>query len=994
MKKLNFHSPLIMVFLTIILALGCGKEIKEPVDTTAPVVTLSSPTGDTVTNNNKLKVTGSIDDSAISSVTFILNGWQKSVPVNDGGFSKTITLIEGSNSFQVTAVDQAGKRGDSPKLTIILDTVSPSVAINLPESGTYINTNTVIIKGTIADSAPSSEIEGGILLAGGVTATISSENWTVTLTGLDEGSITITARVWDRAGNEGESLPVNITIDTQAPQVSITSPAPGSTNALIVIVEGTASDALSGIALVTVNDVTADFFNGNFSYILNGLSGGPLTVIAEATDNAGNTASDAVSIIISPPVITSLNPTRGAVGTEVIINGGYFGTVQGSSTVSFSGVEAPITVWSEEVIVARVPEGATPGPVVVKVNGAKSNGVYFLVLDIWFPIGPGGGRIRSLAIDPVNPNIIYAGTDKAGVFKSVNGGELWFAVNKGLPVTLEGGMRILGPMAIDPVTPSTIYVPIWEAGIYKSLDGGLNWFDSSNGLSSLKVGFVAVDPLDPDILYTTGGKSYDGGANWISITTGYNIIFHPLDSDIIYRYYTGSGIYQSINGGLSWVEKNNGLTSLDIRALVMDQTAPDILYAGSFGAGVFKTFDGGDNWTQAGLPSNNVYSLAIDPANPSRIYAGTTVGMFTSTDGGSNWNPSSSGMGEKGVRCIAINSNDPNIIYAGTEYYGVFKSINGGANWQAINTGLFNFYARYIAIDPISTSIIYTGGFKSTDGGANWCEIPSRFSTTMVIDPQTTSILYAGGSGGIFKSIDAGATWFTINNGLTDTRILELIIDPTNTSILYTTTFANGLFKTTDGGDNWFPINNGLPSDDVVSQCLAISPENTNIIFAGIDSVFDIDTGIWTPGRVYKSIDGGNNWFLVLTIEGIRDPVSSLAIHPLETDIIFAGGDRVYKSTDGGASWNHYIDGLPYHLISSIVPGPSDTSLVYLSMGYFSSLLPEGDVFRSIDGGVNWQAFNEGLLNIQILDLKMDPQNPKVLYTASNGGGIYKRILQ
>ena len=115
-------------------------------------------------------------------------------------------------------------------------------------------------------------------------------------------------------------------------------------------------------------------------------------------------------------------------------------------------------------------------------------------------------------------------------------------------------------------------------------------------------------------------------------------------------------------------------------------------------------------WTSNGPEGGTIYALAIDPATPATLYAGTWGGgVFKSTNGGGNWSAVNTGLTNTTVRALAIDPVTPATLYAGTDGGGVFKSTNGGANWSAANTGLTDTYVRALAIDPVTPATLYAG---------------------------------------------------------------------------------------------------------------------------------------------------------------------------------------------------------------------------------------------------------------------------------------------
>ena len=187
------------------------------------------------------------------------------------------------------------------------------------------------------------------------------------------------------------------------------------------------------------------------------------------------------------------------------------------------------------------------------------------------------------------------------------------------------------------------------------------------------------------------------------------------------------------------------------------------------------------------------HHAGISTAAP--VQTGKNAAPFsTSTNGGSTWNSSASGLSGANVRSLVISPTAPATIYAATEY-GVFKSLDGGGNWSA--TGLVTFI-EVLAIDPVTTTTVYAGGpggvYKTTDAGINWSAINNGlvsnsfipFVTAVVIDPTNAATLYAGTSsgGGVFKSTDGGSNWSAVNNGLTVTAGTATFVPTVNTLAL------------------------------------------------------------------------------------------------------------------------------------------------------------------------------------------------------------------
>jgi photosystem II stability/assembly factor-like uncharacterized protein len=311
----------------------------------------------------------------------------------------------------------------------------------------------------------------------------------------------------------------------------------------------------------------------------------------------------------------------------------------------------------------------------------------------------------------------------------------------------------------------------------------------------------------------------------------------------------GTGAFQSTDGGATWHAIDGAppyaLTNFDIRSLAVDPACPATVYAGTNGGGVFQSTDAGATWNASnnGLTNLRVQTVVLDPTNPATVYAGTNGGgVFQSTDGGTTWTAVNSGLTNLSVQTVAVDSTNSANLYAGTNGGGVFVSTDGGASWSASNNGLASLNVRYLAVDPATPSTVYaataSGLFRSTDSGSSWHPINSGLpsnslqSYALAIDPTDSSTLYTAisyKSGlmneyAIYKSTDGGDAWSYSSNGLVYLAN-ALVIDPVTPSTLYATTIV-GVYKSTDGGANWSQT--GVPG----AQALALDPTAPSTVYA------------------------------------------------------------------------------------------------------------------------------------------------------------------
>jgi photosystem II stability/assembly factor-like uncharacterized protein len=273
--------------------------------------------------------------------------------------------------------------------------------------------------------------------------------------------------------------------------------------------------------------------------------------------------------------------------------------------------------------------------------------------------------------------------------------------------------------------------------------------------------------------------------------------------------------------------------------------------------------------------------------------------------------------------------------------------------------------------------------YKSTDSGGSWT---SSAFYPFAFDPHNPNTIYASVAdhAGLSKSIDGGATWNEINNGLKDQSgnvyIAMLVIDPANPNVIYVATGAtwesgrDGVFKSTDGGGTWSQTRIWFSITFASIDTLAIDPVNSNTIYAG--------GSVYPFGIVFKSTDNGATWSPSFTGLTILGSVTQLAIDPTNPNIVYAGSPSgVFKSTSGAQSWNAFNDGLTDLNINALTIDPGNASIIYAGTS--------GGVFKGSNGG-SWTAANSGLTNQYVRVLVIDPVNTAIIYAGTIGGGIFK----
>ena len=259
------------------------------------------------------------------------------------------------------------------------------------------------------------------------------------------------------------------------------------------------------------------------------------------------------------------------------------------------------------------------------------------------------------------------------------------------------------------------YLPLTAVGRLPA-----DWHPGSQ-TTGLTVYSLAVCSRNPQVVYAgteANGvyRSTDGGRTWspTTLTTQMvrGIAVHPTDCNTIYAAPWGLGVYRTTDGGASWTPRNEGLIKPYLYALAIDPASPTVIYAGTQGGGVFKSTDSGDSWTQSGLSGETVAHLAIAPQVSNTLYAGTWGnGIYKSTNGAASWSSVNTGLGNKYIYAVVIDSNNPQVLYAATYQDGVYRSEDGGNSWH--RDGLESRVAYCITLGE---SVAYAGTDGTGDG--------------------------------------------------------------------------------------------------------------------------------------------------------------------------------------------------------------------------------------------------------------------------------------
>ncbi|MFZ2095140.1 MAG: hypothetical protein WAV05_00755 [Anaerolineales bacterium] len=565
-------------------------------------------------------------------------------------------------------------------------------------------------------------------------------------------------------------------------------------------------------------------------------------------------------------------------------------------------------------------------------------------------IGPFGGTIATIVMDPTDPKVIYAGSFGAGVFKSVNGGITWESSSLGLD------NLYICTLAIDPTLPTILYAGTYRSQIYKSEDGGNSWIWSGTGIQDMAiVYYIAIDPFAPSTIFaTTRGISNNGGAPWKGV------------------------VYRSQDAGQNWdtiMEDVGGANLQDwAYSITVNRNHHNQVYIAAHESGPFRSDNSGDNWypIQNGIKDYSGRSIVVSPLPDysSRLYYGVwhDDSIYKSNNTGLLWTLSNQGIPGEKVYTIALDPKNVNYMYLGTFTHGIIKSSDGGISWQ--NSGLPNdqFYA--LAINPNTTNDILAGTegdglFRSQDAGKTWIRsnagIQNAQVSSVILSPTLPNTLYASVlGGGVYKSKNEGMNWEEMNRGLTDRNVLNMVMDPAQPNLLYALTSEGGLFKNDlSRDDGWISTGSGLPLTQYKIPAYADGHPFATLEMR--ESFANSQEGL-TPGQV------------------IHASLQTMVFAPSNHQILYlgTGGSGVYRSADGGQSWQPA--GLNSQNILALAVDLVNPNLVY------AATATPGSLKISTNGGNNWTDLS---LGVSFYSLEASPVTAGIVYAGTNSG-VYR----
>lgn len=663
----------------------------------------------------------------------------------------------------------------------------------------------------------------------------------------------------------------------------------------------------------------------------------------------------------------------------------------------------------------------------------------------WQFAGPSniGGRCTSLVCDPTDPDRLWIGSAGGGVWKSSDAGLSW------KPAWRARTPLQIGSLAIDPSNPKVLYAGTGEAnlsldsyagdGIYRSINSGRSWKPWATAARGLprRVGCIAVDPFDPNHVLVGGigfgrvssdndfGGLYttaDGGASWVreSFVSSANywchkVVFDPATRGTVFATFTGpgarSGIWRSSDGGASWAQLKTGLPSPDRigrTSVAIAASNPKVVYAICADAspgnddgvlGVFRSSNGGNSWT---LISGNHFAaegqmsygnaIAVHPTDPNQVICGG-VDLHLTSNGGTSWQVVSHWDAQRDTPSYAhadhhlllMPAAAPGRVYSANDG-GLDMSGDGGRHWTNRSRGLA--VTMYYDMDVAQTDVRLFGGGAQDNGtlvtttGApdDAFELLGGDGGWMVVDPREAGHIYASFQfGGMyrfrngtarkvsppFKPAESGGMW-----------MVYITLDPNDQNTAFTGNQC--LYRTRNDGLSWDKITPVLDGSPIAAIEVA-GPASKNI-YVGTEN-----------GGFFRSLDGGVTWSANLAsgvLPGVM--ITRIAAQPGTPNTVFltsanSGNSHVFSSNDAGATWTDIDAGklpdVPHH---ALLIRPDQPAELYVCN--------DAGVYFSGDAGLSWRNATGKLPMVMVIDLVYHRAS-KTLFAATYGRSIWKATL-
>lgn len=632
----------------------------------------------------------------------------------------------------------------------------------------------------------------------------------------------------------------------------------------------------------------------------------------------------------------------------------------------------------------------------------------------WQVVGPGGGDVRVVAVDPKDKDRLYISTLDGQIYTSADAGANWR-----LLVNLNRPRLVLDQLFVDSRDSKIIYASgnrhIEAGGFFKTTDGGTTWKEAKD-LRKESIHAMVQSTLDPNILLvgTINGvwMSKNSGDDWKKIESSTmpinidSVAIDPRTTDTIYAG-TWWRPYKTTDGGKNWrLIKNGMIDDSDVFAVTIDQKNPDHVVASAC-SGIYESYDKGELWKKVqGIPSQSrrTRDLVQHPTLPGTILAATTEGFWMTSNGGKSWALTT--QKDLEINSIAVHPDAPNRIFIGTNNYGVMVSNDGGKNFAQTSNNFTSRFTYSVTPDIERPNRIYamtqntaTGGgfvFVSNDGGSTWqqgknLEVNRVSPFSILQDRVKTDTLYLATNVGMFTSIDCGNSWKQVvapkppapvkkapvkkkvvaksRAAKSKTPVKTAAAKPTVAPAITTADASIAAAEMKPNAAGLIPVLNEK------IKVLSYTEDGKNGIYAGTDK------------GLFRTYDITKGWEKISLGDGIDQNIFVIYSSPQNPETVWVGTSisGVVVSRDNGATWTKTNGGAPDGVpVSSITIDPKRPDYVYVGTSQ--------TFYLSRDGGKSWTRRGGNLPLGNYTSILVNPNNTNEIYISSaleSDGGIY-----
>jgi photosystem II stability/assembly factor-like uncharacterized protein len=628
----------------------------------------------------------------------------------------------------------------------------------------------------------------------------------------------------------------------------------------------------------------------------------------------------------------------------------------------------------------------------------------------WKPLGPPGGDVHSLAVDPVHPGWVFLGTADGHVFGSEDAGEHWALLGR---VSARQD-AVVTAMVVDPRDTSVVFASAWTqdpaagGGVFRSRDGGRTWRPA--GLEGQAVRALAIAPSDPDTLVagTLDGiyRTSDSAKTWARISPDHHQELRNFDSVAIDRSDTQTiyaGTYhlpwKTIDGGRTWKPIHEGMIDdSDVMSLLVDRGVPGRIYASAC-SGIYLSENNAAQWKKIqGIPyaARRTYVIAQDPKHTSNVYAATSEGLWKTSDAGMTWRRTTPENWV--VNAVVVPEGQQGRIVIGTEQLGVLTSDDDGEHFHDANVGFSHRQILALALDPARSGRVLAvlanapePVLTTDDGGKAWLPLGPGLRTAQMLcvysapDGWWASLAHGGlmrydaqkqfwqraamviGEAAAVPSVSRLAPRSS-GSARTNKRVPHLLQQIVNdmafSSVRWFAATENGLLASTDHGTSW-TLNPIGPLSTLPVHSVRVS-SNGELLWV-----------VSLRGLAF-SIDGGKSW----TWHDL--PMTAGGALTLDTDpadaktLISIARNGLYISRDSGNTWEQAGAGLPSTPVQDLA----------ISGGVFLASMRTGGLYVSSDSGRTWERI-AGSLADGFFPAVIANSDAGVILAASATDGLY-----